>query len=189
MTREAFIKELTTGIQAPPQYFFHDAALNKKVIEPVDDVLKKNLNFIARPDFDQLAREGVIILDTRPPKEFERGFIPGSISVPLTMNFAVWAGTLFPATSKFFIIAEPGKEKESVIRLARIGYDNCVGALDGGLDAYRAAGLPVAEIKGIAATGIEPGMDIFDVRNPNEYLHGHIEGAVNVPLLEIVALQ
>ena len=110
-----------------------------------------------------------MVLDTRSPKEFEAGFIPGSISLPLTMNFAVWAGTLFTPGTKFFIVAEAGKERESVIRLARIGYDHCVGILDGSLDAYRASGKPVETMNHIAATEISPAMKVFDVRNPSEF--------------------
>ena len=188
MTREAFIKELTTGITPPPQYFFHDVAQNKNKITPVDVVLKKSLKFLASPNFEEFERNGVVILDTRSPKEFECGFIHGAISLPLTMNFAVWGGTLFIPTTKFFIISEAGKEKESVIRLARIGYDNCIGALDGGMDAYRASGLPLETINHVAAAELIPTMMIFDVRNPSELLQGKIDGAINVPLDKMTSL-
>lgn len=188
MTRDAFIKELTTGITPPPQYFFHDVAQNKNKITPVDEVLKNSLKFVARPNFEELARDGVVVLDTRSPKEFECGFIHGAISLPLTMNYAVWGGTLFLPSTKFFIISEAGKEKESVVRLARIGYDNCVGALDGGIDAYRASGQPIETINHVAAAELRPTMMVFDVRNPSELLHGQIEGAINVPLADMASL-
>lgn len=146
MSKAAFIKELTTGIPAPPQYFFHDVTQNKSKIEPVENVLNNALHFDANPNFQEMMRTGVIVLDTRAPLEFDKGFVPGSVNLSLTMNYAIWAGTLFPPGSKFFIISEAGKEKESVLRLARIGYDHCVGVLDGGMDAYRALGKPLDTI-------------------------------------------
>ena len=98
------------------------------------------------------------------------------------MNYAIWAGTLFPPGSKFFIIADAGKEKESVIRLARIGYDHCVGILDGGMDTYRASGKTVETIKSVAAVDLKDDLPIYDVRNPGEVAHGQIEGAQVLPL-------
>lgn len=170
MTREAFIKELTTAIPPPPQYFFHDVSYNKGKTDPVNDILKKALNFEANPNFEELERQGVIVLDTRSPTDFGAGYIHGAICVPLTMNFAIWAGTLFPPGSKFFIISDAGKERESVMRLMRIGYDHCVGILDGGMDAYRASGKPVETMKSIAFTEVTADLPIFDVRNPGEFL-------------------
>jgi hydroxyacylglutathione hydrolase len=99
------------------------------------------------PSPAEIAEQGILLLDTRTPKEFETGFIPGSVSLPLTMNFAIWAGTLFKPSTKFFIIASEGKEKESVIRLARIGYDNVVGVLRGGIQGYQAQGNTLETIK------------------------------------------
>jgi rhodanese-related sulfurtransferase len=116
------------------------------------------------------------VLDTRGAEEFDKGFVPGSINLSLTMNYAIWAGTLFPPGSKFFIIAEAGKEKEAVLRLARIGYDHCVGVLDGGIDAYKASGKPMSSTKTIAAADVRSDLTIYDVRNPGEVAQGHVEG-------------
>lgn len=90
------------------------------------------------PSPGEIAEQSIVMLDTRTAKEFESGYIPGSICLPLSINYAIWAGTLFKPSSKFFIISSEGKEKESVIRLARIGYDNIIGVLKGGVDAYKA---------------------------------------------------
>ena len=106
MTKEAFVKELCTGILPPPQYFFHDVSMNKSAIKPVDEVLASNLKFKPLPTSEEIEKEGIVVIDTRSPKEFEDGFIPGSISVSLNVNYAIWTGTLFPPTSKFFVIAE-----------------------------------------------------------------------------------
>jgi len=125
------------------------------------------------------------MLDTRTAKEFESGYIPGSICLPLSINYAIWAGTLFKPSSKFFIISSEGKEKESVIRLARIGYDNILGVLKGGVDAYKAQGNTLETLKNINAADVTPDFSIYDVRNPSELDHGHVEGAHNVPLIEI----
>lgn len=104
------------------------------------------------------------------------------------MKFAVWGGTLLIATTKYFIISEAGKEMESVIRLVRIGYDKCVGALEGAIDAYRASGMPLETMNHVAAAELIPTMMIFDVRNPSELLHGQSKGAINVLLEKMTSL-
>ena len=104
------------------------------------------------------------------------------------MKFAVWGGTLLIATTKYFIISEAGKEMESVIRLVWIGYDKCVGALEGAIDAYRASGMPLETMNHVAAAELIPTMMIFDVRNPSELLHGQSKGAINVLLEKMTSL-
>ena len=106
MTRDAFIKELTSDLPAPPQYFFHDAVQNKAILEGAEDILKHSLVYKPLPSIQELDRDGVILLDTRPTADFSKGFIKGAISLPLTMNFAPWVGTLFTPATKFFVAAE-----------------------------------------------------------------------------------
>ena len=103
------------------------------------------------PTPEEIKKDSLVLIDTRTPKEFEAGHIPSTINLPLTVNYAIWAGTLFPASTKFFIIAPKGKEKESIVRLARIGYDNIVGVLAGGFEVYKHKGLPVETLNHIAA--------------------------------------
>ncbi len=104
------------------------------------------------------------------------------------MNFAIWAGTMFPPSTKFLLITGIGKEHESVIRLARIGYDSIVGVLKGGVESYKASGKPVQTINSIGPTELTPDMIVYDVRNPPELEHGHVENARNVPLIEMSKL-
>ncbi len=131
--------------------------------------MKKSLVHDPSPNFEELIKQGIVCLDSRTPKDFENGFIPGTLSLPLSMNFAIWAGTLFLPDTKFFIIAEPGKEKETIIRLARIGYDQIVGVLDGGFESYRASGKKIEKLNKISAASLTHDHPIIDVRNPGEH--------------------
>ena len=150
--------------------------------------MKHSLVYKPLPSSEELERSGVILLDTRPTAEFGKGSIKGAISLPLTMNFAPWVGTLFPPTSKFFVAAEKGKEQEAVIRLARIGYDSIVGVLEGGIEGYLSSGKPLDKYDHIPAESLTSEMSIFDVRNAPELLQGRVEGSTNVPLIEIQKL-
>jgi hydroxyacylglutathione hydrolase len=183
--KEDFIALATLELPKPPQYFGHDVALNKGKAASVEDILRKSLVPTDLPTPDEIKAQGIVLLDTRTVKEFEAGYIPGSVSLPLSVNFAIWSGTLFKPSTKFFIIASTGKERESVIRLARIGYDNILGVLKGGLESYRAQGKPVETLKSIEAWEVTTDMFVVDVRNPPELIHGHLEGVRNVPLIEI----
>ena len=102
--------------------------------------MKKSLVYSPLPSGDELDSEGIILIDTRTPKEYESGHVPGSVNIPLTVNYAIWTGTLFPPTTKFFVISNGGMEQESIIRLARIGYDNIVGVLEGSWEGYKSSG-------------------------------------------------
>lgn len=162
MTKEAFINDLTQNIPAPPQYFFHDVAYNRSKIIAVDEVISNSFHLKPLPTPEEIAKEKLVLIDTRTPKEFEAGHIPNTLNLPLTVNYAIWAGTLFSASTKFFIIAPKGKEKESIIRLARIGYDNIVGVLAGGYEVYAHQGLPVNTLKHVPAKDLTTGMKIID---------------------------
>lgn len=185
MTREAFIDDLTQNIPNPPQYFFHDVAYNKSKIAGVEQIIENSFKLKPLPTPAEIAKDSLILIDTRTPKEFEAGHIPHTINLPLTINYAIWAGTLFPATTKFFIIAQKGKEKESIIRLARIGYDNIVGVLAGGFEVYKHQGHTVQTLNHIAAKDLTSDMLIYDVRNTPELTHGHIDHVINIPLQEV----
>ena len=138
MSKKDFVEMATQDLPTPPQYFGHDVSMNKGKAQAVDDVIQRGLILKDLPSPGEIAEQSIVMLDTRTAKEFESGYIPGSICLPLSINYAIWAGTLFKPSSKFFIISSEGKEKESVIRLARIGYDNIIGVLKGGVDAYKA---------------------------------------------------
>jgi len=174
MSKSDFVTMATLDLPTPPQYFGHDVSMNKGKTQGVENVLKSGLIPRDLPTEAEIAEQGIVILDTRTAKEFETGFIPGSISLPLSINYAIWAGTLFVPQTKFFIIANEGKEHESVVRLARIGYDNVIGFLRGGIEGYKANGKPLDTIKNINGAEVLPDMTIIDVRNPPELEHGHV---------------
>jgi len=137
------------------------------------------------PTEEEITSKGLVVLDTWSPKDFEEGHIPGVLNLPLTVNYAIWAGTLYPSSTRFFLITPRGKEKESIIRLAWIGYDNIEGVLAGGFEVYRAQGRPVETLNHIPATDVTPDMMIIDCRTANELEQGHIEGVKNVSLQDI----
>ena len=136
MTEEEFVKEVTDGLLPPPNYFPMNVAMNKKGYENIDTVMKRGLKAMSPDEFEAAANEtDAVMLDTRNDMYFPKGFIPNSINISLDGQFAPWVGTLIPdVNQQLLIIAEPGKEEESVMRLARVGYDKVIGYLKGGFD-------------------------------------------------------
>lgn len=188
-TKEVFITQVTSGLEKPPGYFPVNAKINKEGYDNLDDLLQKGLNAMTVPMFkDRMQDDNVILIDTRPAEIFTEAFVPGSVSIGLEGKFAEWAGMLIPYDREILLIAAPGKEKESLIRLARVGFKNFAGYLDGGIEQWKLAGEPVDMIIDVMAD--ELAMDIpfdenllvMDVRKESEYADGHVKGAVNVPL-------
>ena len=188
MTKEAFVTVVTTGLNAPPVYFPANARINKEGYDSLDDVYKKGLQPLDIATFKQKAEHDAWILDTRTSTTFTQGFVPGSISIGLDGRFAEFAGTIIPLKQALILVTEPGKEKESITRLARVGIDNIQGYLAGGFEAWNAAGETVDII-----IDIEPDefamdiphdirLEIIDVRKPTEFEAGHVKGAHNMPL-------
>ena len=187
-----FIAYAIEGLGAPPAYFFHDAAKNKAGGADVQSILT-----IAKPlvpsVVEEQSEEGVLVLDTRATGAFKAGHIPGAIEVQLDGNFAPYVGAVLPPTAPVIVVTEPGRETEAMTRLIRVGYENLVGWLDGGMDAWKAAGgelgtlgvIEPAELKANLASGTAP--TILDVRTPGEWEAGHIEGAVHIPIAELNA--
>lgn len=188
MTREAFIDTVTEGLSAPPAYFPINAKINQQGYEQMVDVYEKGLQPLSVTEFKQKATDGAWILDTRPAIVFTMGFIPESISIGLEGRFAEWAGTMLPYDQPLIIVAEPGKEKETVTRLARVGIDNVHGYLKGGFDAWQNAGEQIDIIIDIEPDELamdiphDHKLEVLDVRKPGEYDAGHIKGARNLPL-------
>jgi rhodanese-related sulfurtransferase len=183
MSRVEFIKEVTEDILPPPAYFFEDARINKTGYEPIDEVMLENKRPLSVAEFGKAMKEGAMILDTRQPDEFEQGFIPGSLNIGLNGQYAVWVGTLLDMKRPLVLVADPGKEEESVLRLARIGYENVIGYLEGGVHAWRS---PLETVTSITAEQmkeeIEKGVAILDVRKPGEWAFSHLKNAQFVPL-------
>lgn len=189
MTREEFIKEVTEGLLPPPQYFPKNAVLNKLGYIPFEEALNQGLQELDPEAFEAAAEaHGALVLDTRHEHDFVEGSIPGSIFIGLDGSFATWVGTLITDLKQpILFIAPEGREKEVVTRLSRVGYDNAIGFLKGGLAAWKAAGKPVETLESISAQELhdrleQGGVALVDVRRPGEYEAEHVEGAISAPL-------
>lgn len=190
-TREDFIKAVTDGLTAPPQYFPVNAQINKEGYDSLNDLLEKGLQPLSVAEFKQRIADDVIVLDTRRGDDFTAGFIPGSIFIGLEGRFAEWAGSLLPFDKPMVLITDPGKEKETVIRLARVGFSRIEGYLEGGYDAWVKAGENADMIVNVEAD--ELAMDlpfddrllVVDVRREAEFADGHVKDAVNIPLTDM----
>jgi hydroxyacylglutathione hydrolase len=184
--RASFIKELTEGIPSPPPYFFEDARINKVGYEPIASVMRDNKKPLSPAQLKREVQQGALLLDTRDPDSFEEGYIAGSLNIGLGGQYAVWVGTLIDIHQPLVLISEVGKEEESVLRLARVGYENVIGYLQGGVAAWDGK---LETIKSLSAermkAEIEKGIDVLDVRKPGEYAMSHLRDAQFVPLAEM----
>jgi len=186
--RNEFIATVTDGLSAPPQYFFKDAMINKNGYENIDQVLARNVVPVSALAAKEAVESGVLVLDTRTADEFEKGFIPGSTFIGLDGTYAVWVGTLIDINTKLLIVASAGKENEAILRLARVGYENVIGYLEGGIDSWKKANFPIDTMKSVNADEFAAAMNsashdaVLDVRRPGEWNNGHAEGAEHVCL-------
>lgn len=190
MSKEEFVKELTTGILPAPQYFAKNAMMNKKGYENIDEVMKTGNVALDVDTFEAMANhEGALVLDTRKPQEFVKGFIPNSIFIGIDGGFAPWVGALIVDLKQpIIIVADEGRAEEVVLRLSRVGYDNTLGYLEGGIEAWKTAGRDTDAIESISALEMEKRIGendtstILDVRKPNEFTSEHVAKAKNLPL-------
>lgn len=189
--REEFIKVVTDGIPPPPQYFPINAKINKEGYDSIDDVLEQGMKALSVEEFKKLITGETVILDTRNSEEFTQGFIPGAVSIGLNGRFAEWAGSLLPFDVPLLLVSEPGKEKESIIRLARVGLDKVQGYLKGGYEAWKNSGEKTDLIIGIEPDELmmdipfDKNLVVVDVRKPVEFAEGHLTNAINIPLNEM----
>ena len=189
MTKEEFIREVTTGLVAPPAYFPLNVMLNIKGYESIDKVLERGHHAMSPEAFETAANEtGALLLDTRDPQTFARGFVPNSINIGIDGSFAPWVGTLIPdITQEILLITDEGLEEEVITRLARVGYDYTIGYLKGGFGAWKKAGKEIDKIKSISAKELKllaqtNDINILDVRKNSEFLTEHVIDAENAPL-------
>ncbi len=189
MTKEEFIQEVTQGILPPPKYFAANVQMNKEGAKSLDFILEKGNVALDVETFEAMANhEGALVLDTRNEKDFVQSHVPKSIFIGLDGSFAPWVGALVPDLQQPIIfLAEPGREEEVVTRLSRVGYDNTLGYLEGGMTAWVDAGKETDEITSISAEELaqqfgSEGLNVVDVRKPGEWEIDHIEGAENIPL-------
>ncbi|MDB0057394.1 rhodanese-like domain-containing protein [Schleiferiaceae bacterium] len=186
MTKEEFVAEVTDGLLPPPAYFPENVRLNKTGYESLDKVMERGLRPLSVDAFEVAANEtDALILDTRHQNTFIHGFIPQSIFIGIQGSFAMWVGALIPdIKQEILVVADPGMEEEVVTRLSRVGYDNCIGFLDGGFDAWKNSGKEVDALSQVTAEelkGIE-GATVVDVRKSGEYLSEHLIDAIHVEL-------
>ena len=188
-SKEDFIKAVTEGLTTPPQYFPINAQINKEGYATLEALLQKGMPAGDAEPFRKKAQdENIILLDTRKATVFTQGFVPGSVSIGLEGRFAEWAGSLLPFDQPLLLITEPEQERETIVRLARVGFDKFEGHLAGGFEAWLAAGLPIDMIIDVEADELamdipfDPNLVIVDVRKVPEYADGHVKQAINIPL-------
>ena len=191
MTREEFIEELLTGLTTPPGYFPKNVLMNIQGYESLDTILDRGKNGLSPEAFELLANEtGALVLDTRAPEIFAKGFIPNSINIGLEGNFAMWVGEMIPdIQQQILLVTDEGKEEEAIIRLSRVGYDNSIGYLEGGFKSWQEAGKETDAVERLTANDLEALYTeepiIIDVRRKSEFDSEHIVNAVNIPLNEL----
>lgn len=192
MTEAEFIKEVTDGLLPPPAYFGMNVAMNKQGYESFDNVLNNGMRALSAKEFEVAAEEsGALLLDTRNNAEVAKGYIPQSINIALNGEFAPWVGALIVDVKQpILLIAELGKEAETVTRLSRVGFDNVLGHLKGGFDTWVKSGHEIDTIKRISAeefaAKVKIGEDVIvDVRKESEYAAEHLEDAYSKPLAYI----
>ncbi|MEO0899019.1 MAG: MBL fold metallo-hydrolase [Bacteroidota bacterium] len=190
MTREEFVKEVTDGLLPPPAYFPLNVKLNKEGYASIDDVLAKGNNALSPDAFEAAANEaGAIVLDVRSKGEFSDSHVPRSIFIGLDGSFAPWVGALIQdVTQPLLLVVEEDRLTEAVTRLSRVGFDQTIGYLKGGMAAWKEAGKETDSIDNITAEGLSEeikeaaSVHVFDVRKESEFGQGHVSIARNTPL-------
>ena len=188
MTKEEFIKEVTDGLLPPPAYFPLNVALNKEGYKSIDEVIETGTKSLSVNDFELVANEtDAVIIDVRHQFEFVKGFIPQSIFIGLGGTFAPWVGALIKDIHQPILLVVPDNmEKETITRLSRVGFDNVLGYLSGGFEAWKTSGKEIDTLPSVPANVLEQQIDkdafVFDVRRPGEYEAEHIENVPSTPL-------
>jgi len=189
MTRAEFVKEVTAGLVAPPQYFPKNAVMNKMGYGSFEEIKARGLNPLSVRAFKAAwAEEEALVLDTRNKNDFAKGFIPGSIFIGIDGSFAMWVGALITDLKQpILFLCDPGKEEEVITRLARVGYDYPIGYLEGSFASWVAAGEEIDQVEEIEAADfakahLQKNLEVLDVRKESEFNTQHIKGATNFPL-------
>ncbi len=188
MTKEEFIKEVTDGLVAPPAYFPLNAKMNKQGYEHLDSIIERACLPISVQDFEDLANKtGAIILDVRNQLDFMQGHIPNSIFIGIDGGFAPWVGALIKDVKHpILLVAPENREAEVIMRLSRVGFDNTLGFLVGGIASWQNAGKEIDTMQTVSAhtlkEALEKEMPIFDVRKQGEFSAAHVPKASHTPL-------
>jgi glyoxylase-like metal-dependent hydrolase (beta-lactamase superfamily II)/rhodanese-related sulfurtransferase len=186
--KSAFIKSVTDGLTEPPNYFPINAQINKEGYESLESILQNGLRPLSVEAVKEAIEKDVVVLDTRPASRFTQGFVPTSIFIGLEGRFAEWAGSMLSFKDDMILVTEPGKEKETIVRLARVGFSKVTGYLEGGFEAWSQSGEPIDMIIDVDAEELamdmpfDPHLVVIDVRREAEYADGHVKDALNMPL-------
>ena len=189
MTKEEFVKEVTNGLLPPPQYFPLNVKMNKEGYTDIDKILENGTKPLTPEDFEVIANEtNALILDVRHQDDFTKGHIPKSIFIGIDGDFAPWVGAMIGNVKQPILLVTPkGREKETITRLSRVGFDQTLGYLNHGIEAWSKAGNAIDTIDGIKVTDLkalkeQKVLNIFDVRKPGEYASEHLDEAHSTPL-------
>ncbi len=188
MTKEEFIKEVTDGLVAPPAYFPLNAKMNKQGYEHLDSIIERACLPISAQDFEDLANKtGAIVLDVRNQLDFMQGHIPNSIFIGIDGGFAPWVGALIKDVKQpILLVAPENREAEVIMRLSRVGFDNTLGFLEGGIASWQSAGKEIDTMQTVSAhtlkEALEKEMPVFDVRKQGEFSAAHVPTASHTPL-------
>lgn len=189
MTKEEFVKEVTNGLLPPPQYFPLNVKMNKEGYTDIDKILENGTKPLTPEDFEVIANEtNALILDVRHQDDFTKGHIPKSIFIGIDGDFAPWVGAMIGNVKQPILLVTPkGREKETITRLSRVGFDQTLGYLNHGIEAWSKAGNAIDTIDGIEVTDLkalkeQKVLNIFDVRKPGEYASEHLDEAHSTPL-------
>ena len=191
-SKEEFINAVTEGLGAPPLYFPINARINKEGYTNLDTIIEQGLQPLTVAAFkEKLAETEALLLDTRPVAMFTVGFVPGAVFIGLEGRFAEWAGSLLPFDQPILLITEAGQEKETLIRMARVGFDKIIGYLEGGFEAWQQAGETIDMIIDVEADELamdipfDENLVVVDVRKEVEFADGHVKDAINLPLASL----
>ena len=190
MSEDEFVRQVLDGLTPPPAYFPQNVMMNIQGYENVETVIHKGTRALSPAEFEVAANEtDAVILDTRHAQVFAKGFVPNAINIGVDGSFAPWVGTMIPDVKQaLLLITDEGREEEVVTRLARVGYDNALGFLKGGIEAWSAAGKEVDTVESISADefikrhAAEPQIEVLDVRKASEHYSEHVLEAINAPL-------
>ena len=188
MTKEEFVTELLTGILPAPQYFPKNALMNKSATnKSFDAIIAKGTQALSLEAFNKEVANGALLLDVRHQKDFIKGYIPGAWFIGVDGGFAPWVGNLISnINQKIVLVCPEGRAEEVITRMARVGYDNAIGYLEGGFETWKEAGNKIETIAQESADDFAlaytAGIDVLDVRKPGEYTAEHVEDVAHLPL-------
>ena len=189
MTKDEFIREVLDGLLDPPKYFPDNVTLNKEGYDESDEIINRSFNSLTANEVDNMLKEKLTILDVRSVEDFSSSHIPGSIFSGLDGRFAPWVGEILEDVSKKLILVAPkGREKEAITRLSRVGFDNVIGYLEGGINSWIKNGGKISKVLNESASKfstVDNNKDILDVRSKNEHKSESLLNSLNIPLIDL----